>query len=158
MCVPDFIRDIFLSLIKNAYIYWVKKSIMDIYAGSIPFKIKEKELNELFSQFGEVASVKIIIDNITRQNKGFAFIVMPNDEEALLAIEALDGTELMGRKISVSVSEEKKKPGSKKKNWGKGGTNLKGSFDKSTKEFPGKSGFQRGTSRGASKGGGRRGR
>ncbi|MBK9328357.1 MAG: RNA-binding protein [Sphingobacteriales bacterium] len=105
---------------------------MDIYAGSIPFKIKEKELNEIFSQFGEVASVKIILDNITRQNKGFAFIVMPNDEEALLAIKALDGTELMGRKIMVSVSEEKKMSGVKKKNWGKGGTNLKGSFNKRT--------------------------
>ncbi|MFN8239097.1 MAG: RNA-binding protein [Chitinophagales bacterium] len=131
---------------------------MDIYAGSIPFKIKEKQLNELFSQFGEVTSVKIIIDNITRQNKGFAFIVMPNDDEALLAIETLDGTELMGRKITVSISEDKKKPAAKKKNWGKGGTNFKGSFDKSTKEFPGKSGFQRGSSRGAAKGGGRRGR
>lgn len=121
---------------------------MDIFAGSLPFKIKEKELQSLFEQFGEVSSVKIIIDKITRQNKGFGFIVMPNDGEALNAIEALDGSEVMGRQITVSMSEEKKASSGKKKNFGKGGSNFKGDFDKAKKSFPGKSGFQRGASRG----------
>lgn len=121
---------------------------MDIFVGSLPFKIKEKELKELFEQFGEVESVKIIIDKITRQNKGFGFVVMPNDAEANKAINALDGTEVMGRLIIVSRSEEKKPEPKRKKNFGKGGTNFKGDFDKAKKDFPGKSGFQRGGRRG----------
>lgn len=128
---------------------------MDIFVGSLPFKIKSDQLKALFEEFGEVESVKIIIDKITRQNKGFGFVVMPNHHEAKLAIEALDGKEIMGRTIIVSVSEEKKPEPKRKKNFGKGGTNFRGDFDKAKKEFPGKSGFQRGSSRGASRGGGR---
>ncbi|MBC8046957.1 MAG: RNA-binding protein [Fimbriimonadaceae bacterium] len=75
---------------------------MDIHVGSIPFKIKEAELKILFEQFGAVDSVKIIIDKITRQNKGFAFVSMPDDKEAYLAIDALNGTELKERKITVT--------------------------------------------------------
>jgi RNA recognition motif-containing protein len=78
---------------------------MDIYVGSIPFKWKEEKLVEIFGEFGEVHSAKIIIDKITRQNKGFAFVEMPNDEEAKAAIEALDGKEMDERKIIVTKSE-----------------------------------------------------
>lgn len=135
---------------------------MDIFAGSLPFKIKSDQLRALFEEFGEVESVKIIIDKITRQNKGFGFVVMPNHHEAKLAIEALNGKEVMGRMIIVSVSEESEPQNKRKKNFGKGGTNFKGDFDKAKKEFPGKSGFQRSSTRGAArsnpKGGGRRGR
>lgn len=135
---------------------------MDIFVGSLPFKINEKKLKELFEPYGEVESVKIIIDKITRQNKGFGFVVMPNTAEANAAIKALDGSELMDRLIIVSKSEEKKPEPKRRKNFGKGGTNFKGDFDKTKKEFPGKSGFQKSSSRGAArsnpKGGGRRGR
>jgi RNA recognition motif-containing protein len=77
---------------------------MDLYVGSIPFKWKESKLIELFSEFGEVTSAKIVIDKITRQNKGFAFVEMPNDEEARAAIEALDGKEIDERTIIVNKS------------------------------------------------------
>ncbi len=81
---------------------------MDIFVGSLPFKIKEQEVREMFEKFGEVSSVKIIIDKITRQNKGFGFVEMPNNEEANKAISELDGMEIMGRTIIVSRSEDKK--------------------------------------------------
>lgn len=81
---------------------------MDIFAGSLPFKSKEKDLQELFSRYGEVESVTIIIDKVTRQNKGFGFVVMPNDEEALKAISELNGKEWMGRTIVVNKSERKR--------------------------------------------------
>ena len=80
---------------------------MDIFAGSLPFKLSEEDLKKLFEQFGEVNSAKIIIDKITRQNKGFGFIEMPNDNEALKAIEALNGFEVLGRQIVVNKSEKK---------------------------------------------------
>lgn len=81
---------------------------MDIYVGSIPFKWKEIDVDSLFSEYGEVTSVKIIIDNITRQNKGFCFVTMPSSEEAHRAIKALDGTEHLGRNLKVSISEPNK--------------------------------------------------
>jgi len=80
---------------------------MDIFIGSLPFKMDEEELKALFENLGEVTSVKIIIDKITRQNKGFGFVVMPNDAEALKAIEELNGFEVMGRKIAVNQSVKK---------------------------------------------------
>lgn len=121
---------------------------MDIYVGSLPFKIKENALKEIFEKYGEVASVKIIIDKITRQNKGFGFITMPDDEAAELAIEALNGTEIMERQIIVSKSEPAKADNKYKRNFGKGNANFKSDFDKTKKSFPGKSGFQKGGNRG----------
>ena len=59
---------------------------MDIFVGSLSFKLKESELREAFEKFGEVASAKIIIDKITHQSKGFSFVEMPDDEQAKLAI------------------------------------------------------------------------
>jgi RNA recognition motif-containing protein len=82
---------------------------MDIFVGSIPFKIKEKELKELFEKFGEVTSVKIVKNKATRQNKGFAFVDMPNEEEVRKAIFELNGLEIMGRNLEVSISEKKDK-------------------------------------------------
>ncbi len=82
---------------------------MDIFIGSLPFKLKENQLREIFEKFGEVSAVKIILNKITRQNKGYGFISMVNDEEALKAIKALDGTEVDGRIIEVEKSEPEKK-------------------------------------------------
>lgn len=81
---------------------------MDIFVGSLPFKLEEDGLRELFEQYGSVTSVKIIVDKITRQNKGFGFVEMPDDEEAQKAIAALHGFEVMGRTIVVNKSEPKK--------------------------------------------------
>jgi RNA recognition motif-containing protein len=74
---------------------------MDIFAGSLPFKLKEHQLRAIFEKYGEVSSVKIIIDRITRQNKGFGFVVMPNEDQAKHAIKELNGVELDGRAIKV---------------------------------------------------------
>ncbi|WP_026997875.1 RNA recognition motif domain-containing protein [Flectobacillus major] len=82
---------------------------MDIYVGSLPFKLKDAGLKELFEAYGEVSSAKIVIDKITRQNKGFGFVEMPNDEEALAAIQALNESELDGRKLIVNKSVPKYK-------------------------------------------------
>lgn len=77
---------------------------MEIYVGSIPFKWKEKQMQELFESFGEVTSATIIKDKMTRQNKGFGFVTMPDDIQALAAIQALNDQEFLGRKIIVKVS------------------------------------------------------
>ena len=86
---------------------------MDIYVSSLPFKLKEAQLRETFEAYGEVTSATIIIDKITRQNKGFGFVEMPNEREAYQAIKALHGSEMDGRKIIVSQSQGKKNTGGK---------------------------------------------
>lgn len=81
---------------------------MNIFVGGLPFKVDEKELRELFEKFGEPSAVKLIIDKQSGRSKGFGFVEMEDEEAAQQAIEALDGSELYGRKIGVRVSEEKK--------------------------------------------------
>ena len=81
---------------------------MNIFVGGLPFKVDERELREIFEKFGEPSSVKIIMDKQSGRSKGFGFVEMDDEEAAQKAIEALDGSELYGRKIGVRVSEEKK--------------------------------------------------
>ena len=59
---------------------------MDIFVGSIPFKLKEKELRELFEKYGEVTSLRIVKDKFTRQNKGFGFVEMLDEDAVRNAI------------------------------------------------------------------------
>lgn len=81
---------------------------MDIFVGSLPFKLEEAELRNMFEAHGTVNSVKIIVDKVTRQNKGFGFVEMPNEDEAQSAIAALNGAEVLGRTIVVNKAEPKK--------------------------------------------------
>ncbi len=81
---------------------------MNIFVGSLPFKIVESELQEIFEEYGEVASVKIIMDKATGRSKGFGFVEMVNEEEAKKAIEELNNAEVEGRTIVVNKAEEKK--------------------------------------------------
>ena len=67
---------------------------MNIFVGSLPFKIEESELQEIFEEYGEVTSVKIITDRATGRSKGFGFVEMTNEEEAKKAIEELNNAEI----------------------------------------------------------------
>ena len=80
---------------------------MNIYAGSLHFKMSEAELKELFEEYGEVTSAKIIFDKYSGKSKGFGFVEMPNEAEAKKAIEELNGSEIQGRKIIVNESIER---------------------------------------------------
>lgn len=81
---------------------------MKIFVGSLPYKVEEADLKELFDAYGEVASVKIITDRETGRSKGFGFVEMTDDESAQKAIDGLNGTEIGGRTIAVSQAEERK--------------------------------------------------
>lgn len=80
---------------------------MKIFVGSLPYKVEEADLQELFAAYGEVSSVKIIMDRETGRSKGFGFIEM-EDEAGQKAIDGLNGTEISGRTIAVSQAEERK--------------------------------------------------
>ncbi len=80
---------------------------MNIYVGSLNFKMTEADLKERFEEYGEVTSAKIIIDKYSGKSKGFGFVEMPNEAEAKKAIEELNGAEIQGRKIIVNESIER---------------------------------------------------
>src|ERR1700748_116367 len=92
---------------------------MNIFVGSLPFKLEEADLTQLFEAYGEVSSVKIINDRETGRSKGFGFVEMPDDESAQQAISALNGSEFGGRTIAVSQAEERKQ--GERKSFGGGG-------------------------------------
>ena len=75
---------------------------MNIYVGNMNFSFSDQELSNLFTPYGEVSSAKIILDRESGRSKGFGFVVMQNDEDALKAIDALHETEVSGRKLIVN--------------------------------------------------------
>ncbi len=81
---------------------------MNIYVGSLHYDTSEANLKELFSEFGEVTSAKIITDKMSGRSKGFGFVEMSVDSEAKKAIEDLNGVEYDGRTITVNESIERK--------------------------------------------------
>jgi RNA recognition motif-containing protein len=81
---------------------------MNIFISNISFKVKEQSLSELFAQYGEVTSVRIIKDKESRRSKGYGFVEMATDEQAQAAINALNGTEHYERNIVVAEAKGKK--------------------------------------------------
>jgi RNA recognition motif-containing protein len=81
---------------------------MKLFIKNIDKDINEAQLESLFKQFGEVISTKIVYDKITWVSRGFAFMEMTKKEDALKAIEALNGKELRGRALFVEAAVDKK--------------------------------------------------
>ena len=81
---------------------------MNIFISNISFKVREQALSDLFSQYGEVTSVRIIKDKESRRSKGYGFVEMANDEQAQAAINALNGTEHYERNRVVAEAKGKK--------------------------------------------------
>lgn len=77
---------------------------MNIFVSNINYTTKDYQLNELFSEFGDVRSCKIITDRETGKSRGFGFVEM-NSEEGTQAIEALNGKEFNGKEINVSEAK-----------------------------------------------------
>ena len=78
---------------------------MNIFVAKINYSTSTDTLQNEFEQYGEVSSVRIIKDRETGKSKGFGFVEMPNDDEALSAIEALDGKTIDDREIVVNKAK-----------------------------------------------------
>lgn len=82
---------------------------MNIYVANISFRASEGQLKELFQQFGEVSSVKVVTDRDTGRSRGFGFIEMPNDSEGKTAIAQLNGVEFAERNLVVNEARPSNK-------------------------------------------------
>ncbi len=76
-----------------------------LFIGGLSWNVTSAQLEEAFAKFGKVTSCDVIIDKFTNKSKGFGFVTMDVDEEADKAIEALNDTELDGRKIVVNIAK-----------------------------------------------------
>ena len=90
---------------------------MNIFVAKLNFDTRESDLQGAFEEFGEVDTVKIIMDKFTGKSKGFGFVEMPNDEEGQNAINGLNDSEFDGRTIVVKKAE----PRERRDNRGGGG-------------------------------------
>lgn len=80
---------------------------MNIFIANLNYKVRSEKLQEIFGEYGDVSSAKIIFDRDSKRSKGFGFVEMPNDDDALRAIEDLNGVEIEGRQIVVKKANER---------------------------------------------------
>jgi RNA recognition motif-containing protein len=85
---------------------------MNIFVGSLSFKTTEEEIQKEFEAFGEVDSVKIILDHETLKSRGFAFVTMPNQDQATAAIAGLNGKEINGFALKINEARPRDSRGS----------------------------------------------
>lgn len=82
-----------------------------LFVGGLPYSTQQEEVEQLFSQCGQVLSATIVRDKFTNQSRGFGFVEMATEEQASEAINKLNGTELGGRTIVVNESRPKESRG-----------------------------------------------
>lgn len=75
-----------------------------LFIGGLPYSVDNQKLNEIFAVFGQVMSATVITDKFTGQSKGFGFVEMADENCAQDAIKKLDGSDLEGRRLGVSVA------------------------------------------------------
>lgn len=76
-----------------------------LYVGGLPYSVTEGQLQDIFTAHGTVESARVITDKFTGQSRGFGFVEMSSGSEAQKAIEALNGTQLDGRTLTVNEAK-----------------------------------------------------
>ena len=84
---------------------------MKLFVAGLPYDLYDEELVEIFEKFGTIASAKVARDKETGKSRGFAFVDMPNDEEAREAIEHLNDISLGKKPLVVKQADERGGPG-----------------------------------------------
>lgn len=94
-----------------------------LYVGNLSYSTDEAELQNVFSQYGEVTSVNIITDKMTGRARGFGFVEMATAEGAQAAVEATNGMELRGRQLRVNeaLEQNRERSGGGRPRGGNGG-------------------------------------
>lgn len=78
---------------------------MNIFIAGLSYSINNEDLRELFAEYGDPTSAKVIMDRATGRSKGYGFVELEDEEAAKKAILELDGAEYDGRKIAVSEAK-----------------------------------------------------
>lgn len=78
-----------------------------LFVGSLPFRMSDDDLAELFKEYGTVESARIIMDRETNRSRGFGFVEMSSDDEADAAIKGVNNTEVDGRTLVVNEARPK---------------------------------------------------
>ena len=99
-----------------------------LYVGNLSFSTTEQDLEELFSQSGQVQSASVVTDRDTGRSRGFGFVEMATNEEAQAAIQALNGQQVDGREIRVNEAQPKENRGGGGGRGGFGGGGRSGGF------------------------------
>ena len=80
---------------------------MNIFISNLSFRVTDEDLKQLFEEYGEISSAKVIKDRYTGKSRGFGFVELANEDLAKKAIEELDRAEFDGKVITVSVAKPK---------------------------------------------------
>lgn len=75
-----------------------------LFVGNLSFKLTENDLLDVFSPYGDVMQVRIILDRETGRPRGFGFVTMGSEEDANKAIDALNGQNVEGRPLTVNIA------------------------------------------------------
>ena len=112
-------------------LYFYYKINMNLFIAGLPFDVDDQELKELFEEFGEVTSARVIHDKETGKSRGFGFVEMPDNAAAEKAMKEISESDLSGRRLTVKVAEERKSnPGAGYRSGSKGGGNNKGGYNR----------------------------
>jgi RNA recognition motif-containing protein len=80
---------------------------MNIYVSNLSYNTTDESLQQLFAEYGETTSAKVITDRETGRSRGFGFVEMTHDKDGQSAIDDLNGTEFEGKQINVSIARPK---------------------------------------------------
>jgi RNA recognition motif-containing protein len=94
---------------------------MNIFVSNLSFQVQDQDLLEIFAEYGEVSSAKVITDKFSGRSRGFGFVEMSSDEDAKKAIAELDQAEVDGRTISVAEAKPREQRPERKSFGGGGG-------------------------------------
>ena len=100
----------------------------NLFVGNMSFQTTEAELTELFQGYGQVTRVHVAVDRETGRARGFAFVEMPNDDEAAKAIAGLNGKEVGGRALKVNEARPKEQRSGPPRGSGGGGGRGRGGY------------------------------
>lgn len=84
---------------------------MNIYVGNIARNVTEEQLKQLFAQFGQVGTIKMVKDRFTGEPRGFAFVDMNSADEGKAAIAGLNGKEVEGQRLRVNEAQPREERG-----------------------------------------------
>lgn len=120
-----------------------------LYVGNLPYSMGSQELQGLFETFGAVKSAQVLSDRETGRSRGFGFVEMDNDGEALKAIESLDGQDHAGRRLTVNEARARQAGGPGGGGGGYGGGGSRGGYGGGGGGYGGNRGGGYGESRGS---------